>query len=240
MDAREQRGLEIAAKSKLQKSGKRWFVPSQSGHGKTFYTVKPDAANPFCSCPDFELRQLRCKHLFAVEYVIQREFTFNEETQTQTVTETVTVKQTYKQEWSAYNKAQVNEKEKFVELLAELCSGIEEPEQNMGRPRLPLADVVFASAFKVYSSLSGRRFMTDLRDAQSKGFLSRPAHYNSISRYLENDKLTPLLQSLIEQTSLPLTAIEQDFAVDSSGFSTCRFFQWVDAKYTNKKTDDQT
>jgi len=235
MDAREQRGLEIAAKSKLQQSGDRWFVPSQSGHGKTFYTVKPDAAKPFCSCPDFELRQLRCKHLFAVEYVIQREFTFNEETQTQTLTETVTVKQTYKQEWSAYNKAQVNEKEKFVELLAELCKGIEEPEQNMGRPRLPLADVVFASAFKVYSSLSGRRFMSDLRDAQDKGFLGRAAHYNSISRYLENDKLTPLLQSLIEQTSLPLTAIEQDFAVDSSGFSTCRFFQWVDAKYTNKK-----
>lgn len=29
------------------------------------------------------------------------------------------------------------------------------------------------------------------------------------------------------------TAIESDFAVDSSGFSACRFFKWVDAKYTN-------
>jgi len=236
MEAREQKGLEIAAKSKLQKADDgRWFVPSQFGQRGTYYTVKPDPAKPHCSCPDFELRQLRCKHLFAVEYVIQREFTFDEQTQTETLTETVTVKQTYKQEWSAYNKAQINEKEKFVQLLAELCKGIEEPEQKMGRKRLPLADVVFASAFKVYSSLSGRRFMSDLRDAQDKGFLSRAAHYNSISRYLENDTLTPLLQSLIEQTSLPLTAIEQDFAVDSSGFSTCRFFQWVDAKYTNKE-----
>jgi hypothetical protein len=38
---------------------------------------------------------------------------------------------------------------------------------------------------------------------------------------------------LIEESALPLKAIESDFAVDSSGFSTCRFVQWVDAKYTN-------
>src|SRR5882672_5700978 len=167
MEAREVKGLEIAAKSKLQKSGDRWFVPSQTGR-HTYYEVKPDTATPHCSCPDFEARQLRCKHLYAVEYVIQREFTFNEQTQTQTVTETVTVKQTYKQEWTAYNQAQTHEKEKFQELLAELCKSIEEPEQAMGRKRLPLSDVVFAGAFKVYSSVSGRRFMSDLRDAQSK------------------------------------------------------------------------
>ncbi len=233
MEAREQKGLEIAAKSKLQQSGDRWFVPSQSAKHGMYYTVKPDPAKPHCSCPDFESRQLRCKHLFAVEYVIQREFTFNEETQTETVTETVTVKQTYKQEWTAYNQAQTGEKEKFQELLADLCKNIEEPEQGMGRKRLPLRDVVFASAFKVYSTVSGRRFMCDLRDAQGKGYLTKAAHYNSISRYLENPGLTPLLTSLIEQSSLPLQTIESDFAVDSSGFSTCRFFQWVDAKYTN-------
>src|SRR6185295_4327395 len=182
-------------------------------------------------CPDFECRQLRCKHIFAVEYVIQREFTFDEQTQTETCTETVTVKKTYKQEWSAYNKAQRCEKEKFVELLAELCKGVEEPEQKMGRPRLPLADIIFASTFKVYSSMSGRRFMSDLRDAQNKGYLSKAAHYNSISRYLENAGLTPLLKGLIEASSLPLQAVECDFAIDSSGFSTCRFYKWVDAKY---------
>ena len=235
MEAREQKGLEIAAKSKLQQSGDRWFVPSQTGHRGTYYTVKPDPANPQCSCPDFECRQLRCKHIFAVEYVIQREFTFDEQTQTETCTETVTVKKTYKQEWSSYNKAQSCEKEKFVELLAELCKGVEEPEQKMGRPRLPLADIIFASAFKVYSSVSGRRFMSDLRDAQTKGHLSKAAHYNSISRYLENPTLTPLLKGLIEASSLPLQAIESDFAVDSSGFSTCRFFQWANAKYKDAK-----
>lgn len=234
---REQRGLVIAAKSKLQRSddGNRWFVPSQTGHRGTYYTVKTDPAKPHCTCPDFECRQLRCKHIFAVEYVIQREFSFNEETQTETVTETVTVKQTYKQEWTAYNRAQTNEKDRFLELLAELCKGIEEPIHTNGRPRLPLADMIFASTFKVYSTVSGRRFMCDVKDAQSKGYLTRAPHYNSISRYLENPTLTPFLRELIEVSSLPLQAVERDFAVDSSGFTTCRFAQWVKAKYGNGK-----
>lgn len=232
---REQRGLVIAAKSKLQRSddGYRWFVPSQTEGCKNTYTVKPDPAEPHCTCPDFTARQLRCKHLYAVEIVTQREFTFDEETQTQTLTETVTVKQTYKQEWTAYNRAQTNEKDRFLELLAELCKGVEEPIQSNGRPRLPLADMIFASTFKVYSTVSGRRFMCDVKDAQSKGYLSRAPHYNSISRYLENPSLTPFLKQLIEESSLPLQAVESDFAVDSSGFSTCRFVQWVKAKYTD-------
>lgn len=120
-------------------------------------------------------------------------------------------------------------------MLNELCKGIEEPIQSFGRPRLPLADMIFASTFKVYSTFSGRRFSSDLRDAHSKGFLTRAPHYNSISRYLENPTLTPFLKELIEVSSLPLQSVESDFAVDSSGFTTCRFVQWTKAKYTDPK-----
>ena len=234
---REQRGLVIAAKSKLQRSddGNRWFVPSQTAGCSNTYTVKPDPAKPHCTCPDFTARQLRCKHLYAVEIVTQREFTFDEETQTQTLTETVTVKQTYRQEWTAYNQAQTHEKDRFLSLLSELCRGIEEPIQTFGRPRIPLAEVVFANTYKVYSTVSGRRFTSDLRAAQAKGYLTRTPHYTSLSRYLENPTLTPFLKQLIEASSLPLQSVETDFAVDSSGFSTCRFAQWVKAKYSEPK-----
>jgi len=81
LSAREIRALEIAAKAKLVRGNDgRWFVPSQSGkagmsQGGTYYVVKPDPARPHCTCPDFESRQLRCKHIFAVEYTIQREQT---------------------------------------------------------------------------------------------------------------------------------------------------------------------
>lgn len=235
---REQRGLVIAATSKLQRAddGKRWFVPSQTRGkgGDYYYTVRPDTQKPFCSCPDFEARQQTCKHLYAVTFTIQREFSFDEETQTETVTETVTVKQTYKQEWSSYNRAQTNEKDRFLSLLAELCKGIEEPVQTFGRPRIPLGEVVFGNTYKVYSTVSGRRFISDLRDAQAKGYITQTPHYTSLSRYLENPTLTPFLKQLIEASSLPLQAVESSFAVDSSGFSTCRFVQWVKAKYSDK------
>src|SRR5438477_6030932 len=190
---REQRGLVIAAKAKLQQAGDgRWFVPSQSK--PAFYEVKPDPAHPHCTCPDFTARQRRCKHIYAVEIVVQREYT--DDGETQTYTETVTVKKTYKQKWTAYNRAQTNEKDRFLSLLNELCKGIEEMPQSFGRPRLPLADMIFASTFKVYSTVSGRRFSSDLREAHSKGFLTRAPHFNSISRYLENSTLTPFLKQL--------------------------------------------
>src|SRR6266404_2869170 len=233
MDIRQQKGLQIAATKKLTQSGNRWFVPSQSGQRGESYVVVPDVSNPQCNCPDHELRQVKCKHIFAVEFVIQREFTFNEETQTETMTEIVTVKQTYKQEWTAYNQAQTQEKDQFQTLLRELCKGVGEPSQTIGRPRLPFEDMIFAVAFKVYSTVSQRRFMSDLRDAHTKGYISKVPHFNSISNYLESEVLTPYLKMLIEESSLPLQTVESDFAVDSSGFSTCRFVQWVKAKYTD-------
>lgn len=52
----------------------------------------------------------------------------------------------------------------------------------------------------------------------------------SVLHHQHNDVL-----DLIEISSLPLQSIETSFAVDSSGFTTCRFVQWVKAKYTDPK-----
>ena len=68
------------------------------------------------------------------------------------------MKVTCTQEWSTYDDAQMHEQERFVILLRDLCNGIEQPTQTFGRPRLPLSDIVFAVAYKVYSTMSGRRF----------------------------------------------------------------------------------
>ncbi len=201
-------------------------------HG-SFYTVTVDDANPRCTCPDFAARQRRCKHIYATEIVIRREYA--NDGGNETFTETITVKKTYKQEWSSYNAAQVNEKSEFQKLLHELCKGIGEPSQKIGRPRLPLEDMIFAAAFKVYSTVSGRRFMSDLRDAHAKGYIPKLPCYNSIFKYFEDETLTPYLKMLIEESSLPLQTVESDFAVDSSGFTTCRFVQWVKAKYSEPK-----
>lgn len=153
---REQKGLTIAALSKLTKKGNIWLVPSQSGTGK--YTVCPDHESPHCSCPDHETRGVVCKHIHAVRFTIEREENDDgsvTETRSITLTET---RKTYPQNWPAYNEAQTNEKAHFLPLLHQLCKGIQEPQTlGKGRPRIPLADAIFAAVYKVYTTVSGRR-----------------------------------------------------------------------------------
>src|SRR6185295_15203370 len=52
-----------------------------------------------------------------------------------------------------------------------------------------------------------------------------------INAFLESELMTPVLKSLIVQSSLPLKAVETTFSPDSTGFSTSRFVRWYDEKY---------
>lgn len=117
--------------------------------------------------------------------------------------------------------------------MTDLCRGVPSPDANPkgGRPPVPMADRAFACAFKVYTTISGRRASTDMRDARDKGHLSRAPHYSAINRYLEDPAMTPILTGLIGESARPLRAVESDFAVDSSGFATSRFVRWFDHKY---------
>jgi hypothetical protein len=231
MEIRQQKGKQIAQRAAIKRDGQLWLVPSQNGHGR----YKVDAERQRCSCPDFEFRQAACKHIYAVQFTleeIERTKTTVTENGKTTVTETVKIKrQTYRQAWPAYNKAQTTEKAQFLYLLHKLCEGVGEPAQATGRPRLPLEDMLFSMAFKVYSTMSGRRFVTDLKAAHARGYVAQPPSYNTIFRYFESEVLTPYLKMLIEESALPLQAIEQDFAVDSSGLATGARLKWHDTKW---------
>jgi transposase len=120
-------------------------------------------------------------------------------------------------------------------LLHGLTNSVEEPVQTFGRPRLSMADTLFAVVYKIYSTVSTRRFASDLRDAFQKGYLSKLPSYNTLFDYLQMPELTPYLQHLITESSKALKAVETDFAVDSSGFSTGQFIRWMDVKYGEKE-----
>jgi transposase len=225
MESRQLKALEIAS-SEIIREGNVWLVPSQSSSKK--YTVNLFLQT--CTCLDFESYRNKCKHLLAVEYQLQRE------SGAALPIPDKRVRPTYKQEWHAYNLAQVNEKARFQELLYELCRNLEEPLQHMGRPRLPIADMIFALCYKVYSMFSSRRFNSDLREAHLKGYVSKKPSYNSVCDYFQMDILTPYLKHLIVESSLPLKTVEFDFAVDSSGFSTGVYQKWSEAKWGNART----
>jgi transposase len=233
MDARQQKGLEIAATlAIIPKGEKAWIVPSQTLVGR--YTVTRTFDGLECSCPDFELRHTTCKHGYAVEFYLKRETTITPDGET-TVTETRAVRMTYAQDWPKYNAAQCAEKELFCHLLRDLCAAIPENERGMGRPSIPIADAVFAACFKVYSGMSARRFMSDLRDAQSKGFVSKPWSYNAVLSVIEDATITPILHKLIATSAAPLGSVESAFAVDSTGFGTAMYYRHFSAKYAHEQ-----
>jgi transposase len=228
MDARQQRGLIIAAMVKLNRTKEGWQVPSQSCD-KT-YTVDP--VGQTCTCPDHQEWGHKCKHLFAVEITIKREISTDGQTITETKSITFTEKRKYSQDWPAYNESQATEKKRFQALLHELCQGIVEPERKVrGQKPHTLKDSIFSMTFKVYSTFSGRRFSCDLADAYDKGYTSKVITGLKVGSFMENPALTPILYSLIGQSSLPLRAVESQFAIDSSGFSGSRFDRWTEEKY---------
>jgi transposase len=143
-------------------------------------------------------------------------------------------KPTYAQEsWHNYNVSQRNEKGMFLSLLFELCEGIFEPHQHMGRKRASLRDIIFGITLKNYTTLSGRRNSCDIDDAFEKGYLEKPLAYNTLFKYMQNDEITILLRDMIKASSLPLLEVETDFAFDSTGFGTPNFKRWYDMKYGN-------
>lgn len=223
MDARQLKGFEIAKDKRLKCKGALWLVPSQTHAGH--YLVDPREGS--CTCLDHETRAVKCKHQWAVAYV--RHEVVHPDGSVET---TEVMRVTHRQDWPQYNAAQCSEKGTVQALLRGLCEGIVQPRhEGRGRPPLPLADVVYGAAMKVYTGMSGRRATTDIRECQAKGHIDHAAHYNLLFAYLKREDLTPLLTSLIEASASPLAEIEHDFAVDATGFSTSTYTRWFDVKW---------
>jgi transposase len=235
MDAREQRGIIIAAMYKIDRKNGAWLVPSQSNPDKK-YKVNLEGEGS-CDCPDCQESGQVCKHIRAVRITLKRELGMDGSI-VETKSITFEEKKTYKQPWAQYNLSQCEEKHRFQVLLHDLCNGVKEPELSPlgGRPPILLCDRLFSVIFKVYSTIASRRFDCDLADAHAAGYLTRKPHWNRVNAFLESESLTATLQSLVAQSSTPLRAIESDFAVDSTGFSVARHVRWVDEKYGVKRS----
>ncbi len=224
---RYKRGELISKDLKIKKLEDKWRVPSQSGKG--FYEVYFNGHKPQCNCLDCRIRHGRCKHIIAVELFIQRTIDIEGN-----ISQTKRVRIGYSQKWKAYDNAQTNEKLFFLKLLKELCKNIEQPEYKFGRPTLPFSEMVFASALKVYSTFSLRRFMSDMKIAKEMGLVENVCTYPTISNFMQKKELTKILKELIKLSSSPLSSVESSFSADSSGFSTCRFARYFDYKWGKK------
>ena len=136
------------------------------------------------------------------------------------------------QDWSAYSKAQIQEKLMLLDLVSELTDLIEiKKSKTVGRNKFDLKDIVFCLTLKAYTKLSSRCLTSDLELAKQKEFVSNVPHFTNLMNYLDDKRLTPLFFELIRLSALPLKQVEVDFVIDSSGFSTNQFGRWLDYKF---------
>ena len=164
-EPRQQRGLEIAATRQDRTKGRR-MAGAIAVRARAATRSSRTLTRRTAPARTIEDGGHKCKHLFAVEYVLRREEKpgrhgndhgkrFGKLT-CRIGAHTTPRRRTRKRE--------------FLELLRDLCSGVTEPErQRNGRPRLPIRDAIFAACFKVYSTVSARRFMTRPAGRASQG-----------------------------------------------------------------------
>ena len=232
MESRLQKAKEIVAGSMVRPGPGCYFVTASTGD--VAYRVTLDGLFQTCQCEDFELRGgpgAPCKHIFAA-----RIFRAQQEAGGPAPCDQPgppVPRKTYKQDWPNYNAAQVNEGYYLKRLLFDLCQTVPEPPPPTGRGRrpVPVRDGIYAACLKVYGGMSARRSMSDVEEARDDGFLTTVPHFNSVLNVLDDPKSTPILASLVRLSALPLASVETDFAVDSTGFSTCRYTRWYDHRY---------
>lgn len=142
-----------------------------------------------------------------------------------------TVNKTYPQNWEAYNKAQTQEKILFMNLLYDLFSLIPKQKyKGTGRPPADIGEMIFSICLKIYLHFSIRRTGSDVYIAKQLGYINHVPHFNTILKYLKKPVLEHVLKELIVLSALPLKQFEENFTVDSSGFSTSMFARWFNVR----------
>jgi transposase len=230
------RGVVIARAGRVrQLRTDLWSVPSQSGTGS--YLVDLAGERPVCVCADFEengeAEGFRCKHVIAALVVARVIDAPADVVEMEAAAETA--KRTYPQNWHAYERAQQHEREHFVTLLRDLCSGIEQPAQTRGRPRKLQSDLAFACVLRSYVGMSSRRAASDVRAAAASGLMDAHVAPKTLLRALDDESMTEVLRTLIRVSAAPLAGVEDRFAIDSTGIATSVYANWNENKYGKQR-----
>ncbi len=255
VDARRiARGLRIAASTPIIETEDGWLIQSQS-RPNVYYRLWMDEYGVHCSCPD-ALRT--CKHIVALGSTldpgskarampalasaavlssVEHPVTESKPIITMPTPEDPPATPEQSTNWHTYNLTQTNEGWLFPKLLHALCALVPElTSQVMGRPPVPVRDLVYGEIVREYSGLSSRRFHTAIEKAAADGYISRPYGHNTGTDFLNHPETTDLLLGLITESARPLQGIERVFAPDSSGFGTSTYARWHDEKYGSEKT----
>jgi hypothetical protein len=125
----------------------------------------------------------------------------------------------------ADRKARRNEPTYFAIMLMELLAGVISPfPPATRRPRVLIADVLFAMIYRTYMGVAGDKLTAFLKDLVDKGYITTALTPSSLFNYMAKGELLAVLEALIGKSSLPLRLFEVLGAIDSTGIYTTRYY----------------
>jgi len=134
--------------------------------------------------------------------------------------------------WKAYNNSQTREKILFMKLLDDLCNLVDDDKYAWGaRKSKSLSHHIFCICLKVYLNTSSRRVISELELCKRGGYIGSVPHFNSVLNYFNSPQIKRTLTYLIELSALPLSQLEDKFAVDSTGVCERKYLEkWSTAR----------
>lgn len=145
-------------------------------------------------------------------------------------------------DWSAYNKAQVEELGVVVTLIRKMVDSldIQEAAYKTGRPPKDLKDMLKIVLLKSYMGLSNRRLIAWVWVLYEKlGLEGDIPHFNTVGNYISDPRVKQYLEQLIKQSNKPVKDIDFNLSTDSTGFHTMTTSLWMSVKHLKpiKKKD---
>lgn len=139
-------------------------------------------------------------------------------------------------DWSAINESMQNEGYLFRQLLADLVTYIEPPDNSgKGRNGIDFRDMLFSICLKEYLGKSYRSIKDELEMARREGYISETCCFSTYSNYKKKEEVQEALQDLITLSGTPLESVEDTYAIDATGFSDTRFGKWQEYKYDSRR-----
>src|SRR3989338_1309628 len=134
--------------------------------------------------------------------------------------------------WSIYNQAMTKEKFIAFKLISDAVDFMQIPfcYKGNGRPHLDHSDMLKACIYKVFCNASSRRSIPELHVAKALGYLNHVPSFNMMTYYTRQENMSPYFERLYKILAMPMIDIENNFAADSTGFSTFAKRRWCEAK----------
>ncbi len=146
----------------------------------------------------------------------------------------------YARNWSDYFHARQKEKQFALQLLNEAIKMLKVKTHGraIGRPPYPLSDKLFLCIQKVLRWTTYDANEEFIEFANLKQWITSKPSPHSISDFMNDPQLAPILQQLLILTSTPMAQIEEGFSIDSTGLSTHDKSRWVKIRLEKKLFKD--